>query len=256
LADIKPRDIIGELKPLPPSEKQHAFACGRAFFRWCIHEHLLDRSPMENLEAPANGKSRERSLSADELACLWQATECPRTAFRAIVRLLILTGQRRGEIARLEWSWINEAEKTITIPSSITKNKRTHTFPYGDIAAHVFAAIPRLEGCPYVFPASRARSEQTTVFKGWGKPKAALDRDCGVTGWTLHDLRRTFSSNMAALGVAQIVVEKLLNHISGGTQSPIAQTYNRYAYLEEMREAVGKWERYLSELVSHVTAPC
>lgn len=84
---------------------------------------------------------------------------------------------------------------------------------------------------------------------GWvGKPKAALDQDCGVTDWTLHDLRRTVSSGMAALGIQQIVVEKLLNHMSGGTQSPISLVYNRHSYMDEMREAILQWEAYLDNL--------
>lgn len=107
---------------------------------------------------------------------------------------------------------------------------------------------PRLSGCPYLFPAARILSERTTTFNGWGKAKAALDQVSGVTGYTLHDLRRTFSSYMASLGVPQIVVEKLLNHTSGGTQSPISQVYNRYSYMSEMREAVAKYEDYLSTI--------
>lgn len=91
-------------------------------------------------------------------------------------------------------------------------------------------------------------SAKTAVFNGWGKPKAELDQELGIAHWTLHDLRRTFSSNMAALGVPQVVVEKLLNHVSGGTQSPIAQVYNRHAYMDEMREAILQWETYLNTL--------
>ncbi len=88
------------------------------------------------------------------------------------------------------------------------------------------------------------------MFNGWGKPKAALDKACGVIDWTLHDLRRTYSSTMAALGVPQVVVEKLLNHVSGGTLSPIASVYNRHAYMNEMREAVLRYEAYLSTLIA------
>jgi integrase len=160
--------------------------------------------------------------------------------------LLLYTGQRRGEIAHLEWDWI--AENTITLPSTITKNKRTHTFPYGQAVGDLLESIPRLKDCPYVFPAAKQVSSRTTVFNGWSRAKTALDAECGVTDWTLHDLRRTLSSGMASLGVPQVVVEKLLNHVSGGTQSPIAQVYNRHAYMDEMREAVLKWETHLANL--------
>lgn len=135
-----------------------------------------------------------------------------------------------------------------TIPAAVTKNRRTHTFPLGPIARALLDAIPRFNDNPYVFPAQRQSSEATTVFNGWSKPKADLDKKLSIEPWTLHDLRRTFSSGMASIGVPQIVAEKLLNHVSGGTQSPIAQVYNRYSHLDEMREAVLKWESYLDRL--------
>jgi integrase len=139
----------------------------------------------------------------------------------------------------------------VTLPSWLTKNKRTHTFPIGLEAQSVIKSIPRLLGNPYLFPAARERvkGKPATVFNGFSKAKAAFATECGVNGWQLHDLRRTYSSNMAALGIPQIVVEKLLNHVSGGTQSPIAQVYNRYSYMQEMRAAVLKWEAYLASLL-------
>lgn len=250
LTDITPREIARQLEKLAdrPGEKEHAFKVGRTFFRWCARQHLIDRSPMEHMQVTV-GKSRERILTEDELKALWAATGGPWCAFHSIVRLLVLTGQRRGEIAGLQWDWLDTAERTITIPATVTKNGRTHTFPYGDLVADHIAGVGKMVGCPYLFPASRQRSEATTVFAGWSKSKAALDKASGVTGWTLHDLRRTYSSTMARLGVSQIVTEKLLNHVSGGVQSPISSTYNRYTYMTEMRHAVGAYEGHIRALV-------
>lgn len=249
LADVTPRHILRCLDGLPPSEKRHAFAVVRTFLNWCVYEHLVDASPCANIKATPQQTSRDRVLSPDELACLWKATEGPWCAFYAIVQLLILTGQRRGEIAALRWDWINEQERTITFPAATTKNKRTHVIPCGDSAANVLSSIPKLVDCPYVFPAARVRSARTTIFNGWSKPKTALDEKLRIHPWTLHDLRRTYSSTMAAIGVPQIVVEKLLNHVSGGTQSPISQVYNKYNYLPEARDAVLRYEAYLRTLI-------
>jgi integrase len=247
VADITPRQILQRLAPLAPSEKHHAFTAGRRFFRWCVQNHLVDRSPMENMAAAPGGRPRSRVLAEAELRAVYRTARSSEANFERIVALLILTGQRRGEIARLEWGWVNG--DTVTLPADVAKNGREHTFPIGPEARALLASIDRLKGCPYVFPAARQRDEKTTVFNGWGKPKARFDRDCGVSDWTLHDLRRTFSSGMAALGIPQILVEKLLNHVSGGTQSPIAQVYNRYTYLDEMRAAVLKWEAHLTSLL-------
>jgi integrase len=185
-------------------------------------------------------------LSKDELKRIYNAASDPTNPFHSIVRLLILTGQRRTETARLKAEYISREARTITLPAEITKNGREHTFAYGDMTAGLLAKLPQ-EG--YLFPASRShvRGKETSTFNGWSKAKADLDALCGVSGWTLHDLRRTFSTNMAALGVPIHVTEKLLNHVSGSI-SGVAAIYNRHSYLPEMRDAVAKWEAYLSAL--------
>lgn len=245
VGDITAREIVRTLNTLNdrPSEKHHAFTALRAMLVWCRRNHLIDRSPMENMASIAPGRPRERVLTEEELRAVYITARAGESYFHRIVILLILTGQRRGEIAKLQWDWI--AGDRIHMPGAAVKNGRDHTYPIGPEAQVTINTCTRWNDHPYLFPAARKRKNTTTVFNGWGKPKAAFDKECGITGWTLHDLRRTASSGMAALGVPQIVVEKLLNHVSGGTQSPISQIYNRYSYMDEMREAVTKWEAYL-----------
>jgi integrase len=245
VADITPRQILQQLAPLPPSEKHHAYAAAKIFFRHCVQHHLIDRTPMENMASVPPGRPRTRVLAEHELRAVYRTARAGTSTFHAIVAILVLTGQRRGEIARLEWDWIGS--DMITFPASVTKNGREHAFPYGESTAAILAAVPRLSDT-YVFPAARHRTARTTVFNGWGTPKARFDRECGITGWTLHDLRRTYSTIHAQLGTPQIVVEKLLNHVSGGSLSPIAQVYNVHRYEAEMREAALTFERWLTSL--------
>ncbi|MEP2123859.1 MAG: tyrosine-type recombinase/integrase, partial [Lentilitoribacter sp.] len=249
LADISRHDIARQLDTLTgtPSERDHALVTIKVFFNWTVSEGYLDHSPCQGLRQKRPYRPRERILSPDELRAVWKASEAVKGHFGTITRLLILTGQRRSEIASLQWEWIEG--DTITLPSELTKNRRTTVFPFGELTATLLSTIPRLEGSPYLFPASRQRTDATTVFNGWGKPKALLDNQSGVTGWTLHDLRRTYSSTMAYLGIPQILVEKLLNHVSGGTQSPISRVYNVYEYLDEMREAVSTYEGHLKKIM-------
>ena len=150
-------------------------------------------------------------------------------------RMVASSHQRRGEIGALQWSWIKE--DTITLPGSITKNKRTHTFPLGSLAKSIVEAIP--ETGPYLFPAARShiRGKHTTHFNGWAKAKPLFNRGLEIEPFTLHDLRRTFSSHLAALGVPLHVTEKLLNH-SSGSLSGVAAIYNRHTYLPEMWLAI------------------
>ena len=115
----------------------------------------------------------------------------------------------------------------------------------------MIASFPKIEGNPYVFPSSRehVKGKPSTVMTGYSAAKRALDQECGVTGWTLHDLRRTFSTGLAALGVAPHIIERLINH-STGVISGVTATYNRFAYMPEMRAAIEKWEEHLSRLAS------
>lgn len=256
LGDIGKHDVKRKLDQLvkTPSEHRHALVAIKTFFRWAVREGYLDHSPIEGLQPLAAAKSRERALSSHELRAVLRASLLEAYPFGPIVALCVLTGQRRGEVAALRWEWIDEGARTITLPASVTKNKRVHTFPYGVLVADIFETVPRLIESPCLFPASRqhVRGTPTTIFNGWGKAKATFDAKLeGVAPYRLHDLRRTFATTMASLGVPQIVVEKLLNHVSGGTQSPIAQVYNRHSYLDEMRDAIGTYEAFLEGLLSN-----
>jgi integrase len=255
IGSLTPRMILANLAKLSPAEKHHAFAVARAFFRFCVRHHILDRSPMENMEVPAGSPVRQRVLSSEELSAVYRAAMTGQSTFHRIITLCVLTGQRRGELAKMEWSWIHAA--SITIPAEVAKNHRKHTFPLGDIARSVLDAVPRFS-TTYVFPAAReqVKGKPATVFNGWGKPKTAFDDELADQGfavapWTIHDLRRCVSSGMASLKVPQVVVEKLLNHVSGGSMSQIAQVYNQYQYFDEMTAAVQTWEAHLQTLLSN-----
>ena len=121
------------------------------------------------------------------------------------------------------------------------------------MAVSVLASITRWKDNPYVFPAARTISDNTTAFKGWSNAKAAFDRELKGKGyivapWTLHDLRRTLRTKWAELGVIREVAEKYINHVSGAN-SGIEAIYNRAKYKEPMRAAVTLWESHLARLL-------
>ena len=251
LSEITPHDIhrrIDRLKDTP-SEQNHALVTAKIFFNWAVRRRHIEKSPCDGMRPPARTAPRDRVLSDAELASVYRTALEGTDPFSQIVALLVLTGQRRGEIASLRWEWINLNERTITLPSSITKNRRVHAFPFGNAAQGVLKAVLRFND--YVFPSSRehVRGRPSTIFNGWGKAKEDFDgRLDNVAPYTLHDLRRTFSSGMAALGVPIHVTEKLLNYASG-TVSGVAAIYNRHAYMDEMREAIDAWEAKLAQLL-------
>jgi integrase len=238
LHDITKHDVAQKLARISASsQRDHALVCLRVFFRWAISRGHLNADPTDSLQR-TKLPARARVLTDDELRQVWRACDETGGQYAAIVKLLILTGQRRGEIAALQSSWIRNG--IIVFPASVTKNKREHTVPIGAIATTLISqvSLPAL-----LFP---ARGKSASPFNGWSKAKAALDRRLGrtVAPWTLHDLRRTFATRMAELGVQPHVIERILNH-STGQISGIAATYNRATYLKEMCEAIELYERHL-----------
>ncbi len=238
--EITRQDIMSVIRNLSatPSEGQHAYVAIRTMMNWCVRHGFIDASPAPSISHKS--EPRNRILSDGELIAVYQRAVEFGYPYGIIVQLLILTGQRRGEIAGLRRSWIEE--DTIVFPQGFTKNKREHRIPIDGLVKDILKLLP--EGPDLLFP---SRISDENHFNGWGKAKLAFDKEIDVIDYTLHDLRRTYSSNMARLGVPIHVTEKLLNHVSG-TVSGIAAVYNRHTYIDEMREAVTKFERFLAEL--------
>lgn len=247
LAAITPIDIHRRLDKLTdvPGERAHALRVIKIFFNWAKPRYV-DRSPCDGMEV-IKGPSRTRRLSDPELVSVWCATS-EENCFHKIVRLCVLLGQRRGEIGLLRGEYLDRAARTITFPAEIVKNGREHTIPYGDMAAVILHPLPH---SGFLFP---GRWSTAQPFNGWAKCKRELDASISDRGtlmapWTLHDLRRTFATNLAALQIPPHITERLLNHVSG-TISGIAAIYNRHEYRSEMREAISKWEEHLTSLLN------
>jgi integrase len=245
LASITKQELHRRLNRLKdtPSEQHHAFAAARVFFRWAQRMGYVRQSPLDGISF-TNPPSRERILDDEELKAIYQRALEYDYPYGAIVVLLTLTGQRKSEIAGLKWEWIKD--NTVTIPMSYTKSNRTHTFPLSDQAASIIYEIPK--SSDYLFPASRIRSKNTTVFNGWSKAKADFDEPFDFH-YRLHDIRRTVVTGLASLGVSLPVIERLVGHTSG-TFSGVVGIYQRYNYLPEMTDAVQRWDDHLNSFCS------
>lgn len=228
------------------------FAALRRFFAWTVERGVLDASPTAGLKPPSPEISRDRVLTDAELIAVWKASGEVGYPFGPVVQLLILTGQRRSEVLDAEWREFDLNGATWTIPRERAKNDRTHVVPLAPQAVEILRGVPRI--------GSRSRLLFTTTgetaFSGVSK---ATDRLQGLSAkhlpegvevepWRLHDLRRTFASGCARLGVAVHVVEKALNHVSG-THSGIVGVYQRHEYGDERRRAMDLWAAHLDSLL-------
>lgn len=223
-----------------PSEQHHALVAIRTMMNWCVEVGLIESSPVPRIKLKT--KSRERVLNDKELFSVYRrALETP-YPYGSIIQLLILTGQRRGEIAALRRSWISD--EILTFPAGFTKNKREHRLPLSSMALKIIDGLP--DTGDLLFP---ARGKPEKPFNGWGRCKARFDAYLPFSDYTLHDLRRTFSSNLARLSVPIHVTEKILNHASGSIGGIVA-VYNRYTYFEEMQDALASHENFLQRCFS------
>jgi len=231
-----------------PSAAIHAYAAIRKLFNWCTERGLIETSPCVHLKPPAKKRARERVLADGEIVRLWSASASVGYPFGPIFQLLLLTGQRRGEVVGMRWAELDLKTGLWTIPGSRTKNGKAHTVPLTPRARAILKSLPRFES-EFVFPA-RGKPEQ--AYSGYSKGKRGLDAAAGLHDWTLHDLRRTAATGMAQLGIAPHVVEKILNH-SNGTFAGVAGVYNRFEYRAEMRVALALWAAHVKRLIKSQT---
>ena len=177
-------------------------------------------------------------LSHDELRAIWRAADGLTNPSRAFVKSLILTGQRRDEVRCIEWAELDLDDRLWTLPAGRNKGKREHKLPLADAVVELLHELPRLG--PFAFTVGG-----TKPYAGTKRLKEILDRDSAVTGWVLHDIRRTVRSGLAELHIPEEVAERVLNHADKG----LGKVYNRHSYLAEMRAALEAWAMHVEFII-------
>ena len=227
----------------------------RRMFAWAVERGIIEASPAANVRAPGQEQSRDRVLTDDEVRAFLRACETMGEPFGPLFRLLLLTGQRREEVAGMPWAELDLPGAVWHLPASRTKNKRASDVPLAEQSVAILNGLVRRSSL--VFPAAFTCGGRTGPRRvsGFGRAKRRLDEimlaelrkvdlEATLPEWRLHDLRRTAASGMARLGVAVHVVEALLNHKSG-TISGVAAVYNRHDYAAEKRAAAQAWANQL-----------
>ena len=235
-------DIVDQGKPIAANR---VLAAVRKMFDWCAGRGIIDASPVAGIETPSEENERDRVLTDDEVAALWRAWDNMGFPFGAMAKMLLITGQRRNEVANMRWSDIDMDKALWTLPRWLTKGDRSHQVPLSPLAIEILGSLPRIGANDCVFGSGRRGDKPPS---GFSVAKKRADTWSGVGGWVLHDLRRTTGTNMAELGIARPIISQVFNHSEGG----VTQIYDRHSYLPEKRRALDAWARKLESILRPV----
>jgi integrase len=269
---IRRRTRKSEGKPRGGAMTGRTAAYGRAAFAWAMKRGVVRANPFANLPISKSVAKRERVLTDEEIGEIWRAASEAASPYGTIIRLLILTGQRRGEVAGMLWGEISDDLATWNIPAERTKNGAAHLVPLSAPACDLLRGLlpENANKAKRALHDRRANGALAlpgvlgTPFAGWSKAKAALDKavldarakaaaaagtsPASLVPWSVHDLRRTIATGLQRLGVRLEVTEAVLNHISG-TRGGIAGVYQRHEWVAEKRVALDAWAAHVLKSV-------
>jgi integrase len=242
--DIRKRDVIELVEGIAedrPYMANRAFGVIRRFYRWLRERDVVTFSPADGVKKPSVERARDRALSPPEIKRLWHALDTVGGPACAAIKLLLLTGQRRGEVAGMTGSEVDG--DTWLLPAARTKNGKPHAVPLSRQALAVIEQQPRIHGCDFVFTSG---SKPVANFAGVKQEIDAIMKP--EAAWRVHDLRRTCASGMQRLGTRSEVIERALNHRSGLYRS-VAGIYQVDPLTQEVRDALAAWGREVERIV-------
>ncbi|MDX6479705.1 MAG: hypothetical protein QOG85_215 [Gaiellaceae bacterium] len=240
VSDVTRRDLIDLLDRVSASFPQRAnavLAYLSGFFRYALERELVDANPCSAIRAPGAKVARDRVYTDPELRAIWKAAVAIDWPYGQLARLLLVTAQRRGQARYMLWAEIDAERALWTSP---TKEKRLHPVPLSDLAREILAEAKDLGPLVFTTDGKHALNNFWFVLKEIRKAEGV------PADFRLHDLRRTAATRMAELGVEPHIIDAVLDHVAGG----VSGIYNRYRYVEEMRQALALWANRLREILA------
>jgi integrase len=251
-ADVSRRDVIALIDKIAceaPIGANRVLSLASKIFNFAVSKEIIEVNPAYRVPKPGREKQRSRVLRDDEIPAVWSAFggEAPEVA--SLFKVLLLTGQRRGEVIAMRWSEVDLDGAWWELPGERSKNGRLHRVPLVALALSILRGLRALHPTSdFVFPGHRKGQPVVNV----AKPLVRIINRAGVAPFTVHDLRRTTATGMAKAGVISTVISHLLNHISSNAGlGRITAIYNRYEYDNEKRAALVRWEERLTGLLDH-----
>ena len=254
ISEITRRDVLDVIDRViddgAPIAANRVLAAVRKMLNWAVARDIITASPCAGVKPPTPERSRDRKLSDDELRLVWLAGEQVGWPFGPLIHLLILTGQRRDEVAKMEWREVDIERQLWTLPRERVKNNEPHEVPLSSAAIAILSGVPQIGGHFVLTTSGKVPSSN------YSKSKHQLDAllPPNMPPWRLHDLRRTVASGMARLGINLPVIEKVLNHASGSFAG-IVGVYQRHSFADEKRRALEAWGSFVDGVLTQ-GVPC
>lgn len=247
LMDIKRADVREMIRGLEGEVlPNRVLATLKSIFTHAVKQDWLEHSPADHVDKPKAEAARERVLTMDELARVWRAAGLLGYPAGPWARVLMLTGQRRSEVAGMRWADVDLEAGTWTLTASHTKAKRAHLVPLPAAALAIIRDLPRIGD--YVFGTTA-----NTPMRGFAREKTQLDTWLESKGeglaeaWRFHDLRRSAATHMVRLGIPELVVSRVLNHAVTGVTG---KHYALHSYAAEKRHALDTWAAEIDRAVN------
>ena len=244
--------VLDKIPSQQKATKRSVFAYASVLFGWAARRDDIAENPLSNMTKPDAPAARDRVLTDGEVGKVWKATYCIASPFAAMFRLLILTGQRRSEVAGMLWQELDRKSAIWTIGADRAKNGAAHIVPLAPAAVAELDALAGGKKWPARGPVLTTTGK--TPVSGITKAKKALDAAIAkasdgeaLDAWRIHDLRRTLATGFQRLGIRFEVTEAVLNHISG-SKGGVAGIYQRHDWKEEKTAALNEWAEHVVKL--------
>jgi len=253
IKEIRRRDVIRLIDAIndrgAPIMANRTLALIKTIFNFGISRDIIEFNPAHLVKPPAKEKPRDRVLSESEIKKFWDRIDKIPTLsihIKAVLKLILITAQRPGEITNMEWKELDLETGWWTIPAEKTKNKLSHRVPLSPLAKKIIQSIPR-ESERFVFPGRKGSQflkdkpiQANSIAHAVRDNRKDLDVD-----FRPHDLRRTAASQMTSMGISRLVVSKILNHVETG----VTAVYDRNSYDREKRDALNAWSERLLNII-------
>jgi len=260
--DLRRRDVIAMLEDIAiraPVSANRTLEVLRKMYNWAVEREIVETNPCWQVSRPSSAKKRDRVLASGEIKPLWRILGrnrqpdsdelgplWPSLPIRLAIKLALVTGQRRGEIAGAKKEEFDLDAGWWTIRSERAKNNLAHRVPLSTLAVAILSELFALSAdSPWLLPSPRGN--QPVTPRALSRAVSRIREALHLPHWTEHDLRRTAASHMASLGVPRLVIGRILNHVDGG----ITAIYDRHSYDSEKRDALFLWSHQLLK----ITAP-